>query len=156
MPAPGPGSSFAHRLNYLFDNLRPSVSDKDYRKKATSTGEFTNGWVAKVASELGPTSITSTYIKQLRDPAESKNPSGKIIQTLANFFEVKPSYFLDDDVAQSIVGQFDLVRKLNDQGVAQIALRAAALSPANKKNVLALIEQVRKMEGLPPTPEELA
>ncbi|MFJ8301332.1 hypothetical protein ACIQ9R_36275 [Streptomyces sp. NPDC094447] len=156
VPAPGPDSSFADRLNYLFDNLRPSPGDEDYRRKATPTGEFTNAWVAEAASALGPVNITKAYISQLRNSDESKNPSGKVIQTLANFFEVKAGYFLDDEVTQSIVGQFTLVKKLNEQGVANIAFRVAALSPPSRAAVIKVLDAAWELEGLPPAPEDLA
>ncbi|MFF0754440.1 hypothetical protein [Streptomyces sp. NPDC004267] len=155
VPAPGPGSSFAERLNYLFDNLRPSATDKDYKKKANPSGEFSNTYVAEIASTRGPATITAAYIGKLRNPAEPGNPSRNVMTTLARFFEVKPAYFLDDDVTQSIVSQFQFVKKLQEQQVENIALRAAGLSPASKDALLKMIEAARLMEGLPAEPSEL-
>ncbi|MFJ4342667.1 hypothetical protein [Streptomyces sp. NPDC088915] len=154
MPAPGADASFADRLNYLFDKLRPSRKDEDYSRKANKHGEFSNTYVAEAASALGPVEITAAYIGQLRND-ETKNPSGKVIQTLANFFEVKPGYFLDDEVTRRIVGQFDLVKTLDELGVKNIALRVAGLSPMSQEALLKMIQAARQMEGLPAEPDEL-
>ncbi|MGW0757071.1 hypothetical protein ACWD1Y_11385 [Streptomyces sp. NPDC002814] len=150
VPAPGPGSSFAERLNYLFDVLRPR--DGDAAKTNPRTGEFSNTHVAQTVSSYGDGTITAAYIGKLRGPA-GENPTIRIARLLARFFEVPASYFVEDAVTERIVGQFQLVQQLHDQGVKNLAMRAAGLSPASKEALLKMVEAARAMEGLPDSPD---
>ncbi|MFD9248349.1 hypothetical protein [Streptomyces bottropensis] len=152
VPAPGPGSSFADRLNYLFDVLRPR--DGDPAKKNTRTGEFSNTYVAETVSGYGDGTITAAYIGKLRGPA-GENPTIRIVRLLARFFQVPASYFVEDDVTERIVAQFQVVQQLHEHGVKNLALRAAGLSPASKEALLKMVDAARMMEGLPETPEAL-
>ncbi|GAA2267413.1 hypothetical protein GCM10010145_47380 [Streptomyces ruber] len=151
VPAPGPGAGFDQRLNYLFDALRPR--DGDRSKINTRTGEFSNAYVADTISGWGDGTITAAYIGKLRSPA-GENPTIRIVRLLARFFEVPAGYFVEDEVTQSIVGQFQLVQQLRDQGVKQIAMRAAGLSPASKDALLKMVDAVRAAEGLPPATDD--
>ncbi|MFI5859265.1 hypothetical protein [Streptomyces parvulus] len=153
MPAPGPGSSFAERLNYLFDVLRPR--DGDPAKTNRLTGEFSNAYVAETISGYGDGTLTAAYIGKLRGPA-GDNPSIRVARLLARFFEVPASYFVEDAVTERIVNQFQLVQQLHDQGVKNLAMRAAGLSPASKEALLKMVDAARAMEGLPESPDALA
>lgn len=150
VPAPGPGSSFAARLNYLFDVLRPR--DGDLAKTNRLTGEFSNAHVAETVSGYDDGTLTAAYIGKLRGPA-GDNPSIRVARLLARFFEVPASYFVEDDVTERIVAQFQLVQQLHDQGVRNLAMRAAGLSPASKEALLKMVDAARAMEGLPESPE---
>lgn len=154
VPAPGPGSSFAERLNYLFDVLRPR--DGDPAKTNRRTGEFSNSHVAETVSEYGDGTITAAYIIKLRSPDTEYNPSIRIVRLLARFFEVPASYFVEDAVTERMVNQFQLVQQLHDHGVKNLAMRAAGLSPASKEALLKMVDAARAMEGLPESPEALA
>lgn len=152
VPAPGPGSSFAERLNYLFDVLRPR--DGDPAKANRLTREFSNTHVAETISCYGDGTLTAAYIGKLRGPA-GDNPSIRVARLLARFFEVPASYFVEDAVTERIVAQFQLVQQLHDQGVKNLAMRAAGLSPASKEALLKMVDAARAMEGLPESPEAL-
>ncbi|MEU5181184.1 hypothetical protein AB0G49_14140 [Streptomyces longwoodensis] len=150
VPAPGPGSAFADRLNYLFDVLRPR--DGDPAKTNSRTGEFSNAHVAETVSTYGDGSVSAAYIGKLRGPA-GENPTIRIVRLLARFFDVPASYFVEDDATARIVEQFQLVQHLHEQGVKNLAMRAAGLSPASKAALLKMVEAARAMEGLPDTPD---
>ncbi|AWI32659.1 hypothetical protein [Streptomyces tirandamycinicus] len=150
VPAPGPGSTFAERLNYLFDVLRPR--DGDPAKTNPRTGEFLHTYVAETISSYGQGTLTAAYIGKLRGPA-GENPTIRVVRLLARFFEVPAGYFVEDAVTERIVAQFSLVQQLHDQGVKNIAMRAAGLSPASQEALLKMVEAARAMEGLPSTPE---
>jgi hypothetical protein len=62
---------------------------------------------------------------------------------------VPPTYFFDDDLAERVNAELDLVASLRDSGVRQIALRSRGLSADSQRLVQAMIEQARKAEGLP-------
>ncbi|MET9528151.1 hypothetical protein [Streptomyces coeruleorubidus] len=166
VPVPGPDSSFAERLNYLFDTLRPR--DGDPSKVNARTGEFSNAYVAETVSGYGDGTITAAYIRKLRgpvatdndadDPGEDRdkkrgNPSIRIARLLARFFNVPAGYFVEDDVTARIVQQFTLVQQLHDQGVKNLAMRAADLSPASKEALLKMVDAARAMEGLTDSPD---
>lgn len=153
VPTPGPGSTFAERLNYLFDVLRPR--DGDPRKTNPRTGEFSNSYVAETVSSYGDGTLTSAYIGKLRGPA-GENPTIRVVRLLARFFEVPAGYFVEDDVTERIVAQFSLVQQLHDQGVKNLAMRAAGLSQASKNALLQMVEAARAMEGLPSDPDTLS
>ncbi|WP_199820326.1 helix-turn-helix transcriptional regulator [Streptomyces rimosus] len=142
VPVPGPGASFADRLNYLFDRVRSPGAD-----------EFSNAHVARTIAAYGEENrCTGAYLSKLRK-GESQ-PTVGIVKVIARFFGVKASYFLDDEEREKVTAQFELLRKLSDAGVTGVALRAIGLSPKSLGEVVKKIDAVRKQEGLPPAPEE--
>jgi hypothetical protein len=141
VPVPGPGASFADRLNYLFDRVRAPGAD-----------EFSNAHVARTISSYGQESITGAYIGQLRKG--SKTPTVKLVPLFGRFFGVEAGFFVEDEVTRKVAEQFELLRKLSQAGVKQIALRAIGLSPHSLNEVMQKIDSVREKEGLPPSPED--
>ncbi|MEU1221277.1 hypothetical protein [Streptomyces microflavus] len=150
VPAPAPGASFAERLNYLFDNLRPR--DGDPTKTNARTGEFSNAYVAETISTYEQGTLTAAYIGKLRGP-DGDNPTIRVVRLLARFFEVPAGYFVEDDVTARIIQQFSFVQRLHDEGVQSIAMRSVGLSPASQEAVLKMVEAARALEGLPPDPK---
>ncbi|MFB8025912.1 MULTISPECIES: hypothetical protein [unclassified Streptomyces] len=147
VPTPGADATFADKLNYLFDRLRPR--DGDPKKINPDTGEFQNAYVAKTVSTYGDGTLSATYVATLRERGE--NPSIRVARLLAKFFDVPAGYFVEDEVTERIVKQFSFVQRLSEQGVKNIAMRAADLSPASQEAVLQMVEVARNMEGLPST-----
>jgi hypothetical protein len=141
VPVPGPGASFADRLNYLFDRVRPPGAD-----------EFSNAHVARTISSYGQESITGAYIGQLRKG--HKTPTVKLVPLFARFFGVEAGFFVEDEVTRKVAQQFELLRKLSQAGVKQIALRAIGLSPQSLNEVMEKLDSVREREGLPLSPED--
>ncbi|MFI6910331.1 helix-turn-helix domain-containing protein [Nonomuraea sp. NPDC050394] len=127
--------SFAGKLNLLFETVRPNEAHREY----------TNSEVAAA------TDISASYIGYLRKGVRD-NPSVETVQALARFFEVRPSYFVDEDVddehAAAVEARLKLVRALNDPGIKRLAMRAmeAELSPAALDAITAMIDHVRQME----------
>ncbi|MFC8537946.1 XRE family transcriptional regulator [Streptomyces sp. NPDC057249] len=137
----------------MFDVLRPGNGDPAKTNRAT--GEFSNAHVAETVSGYGDGTLTAAYIGKLR-AGEGDNPSIRVARLLARFFQVPAGYFVEDDVTESIVSQFQLVRQLHEQGVKNLAMRAAGLSPASKEALLKMVDAARALEGLPESPEALA
>lgn len=133
--------SLADRLNRLFTKVHP-----------TGRGPYSNEEVAQAIRRNGG-EISRAYIAYLRS-GERENPTMQHLEALAAFFGVKPSYFFDEDVANSIDAELDLLIAMRDSGVRAVALRAAGLSPKGLKAVAGIIERVRDLEGLPAEPDE--
>ncbi|MFM9452323.1 hypothetical protein [Streptomyces europaeiscabiei] len=137
---PGPGAPFKDRLNYLFDRVR-----------APGAAEFSNAHVARTISSYGAVSYTGAWIGKLR--AGEGTPTITLVQLLARFFGVEAGFFVEDEVTRRVTSQFELLRKMSQAGVTQIALRSIGLSPASLDEVMKKIDAVREQEGLPDAPE---
>jgi transcriptional regulator with XRE-family HTH domain len=130
----------ARRLDALFRTHLP----KDGKGREYSYAE-----VAKAINDVaGEKSISHAYIWQLRT-GKSPNPTLRSLQLLAAFFSVPVTYFFDDAEAARLAEQIDLVSALSDGLVRQITLRCSGLSDASLSAILAMVDNARKLEGLP-------
>jgi len=129
--------TLAAKLDRLFRTVRPA-----------GRGEYTYEEVASAIRERG-VGISHTYIWQLRKGARD-NPTKRHLEALAEFFGVNAAYFLDDEAAQRIDGQLELLAALRDNAVRTVALRAAGLSEPSLEAIRGMIEHARRIEGLPP------
>jgi hypothetical protein len=68
---------------------------------------------------------------------------------LARYFGVPASYLLGDEGADEISDELQLLVALRDSDVRQLALRSQGLSAESRKAIAAMIEQLRRAEGLP-------
>ena len=128
--------TLAEKVEHLFTVVRPAK------------GEYTHEQVAKGIEERGGPTISSSYVWQLRKGIRD-NPTLRHIEALAGFFGVPTSYFLDDEEAERIDAELDLLAALRDTPVRQMALRASGLSPATLRTIADMIERARQLEGLP-------
>ena len=60
------------------------------------------------SSAFGGPKVSANYIWQLRTGARN-NPSLRHIEALAEYFGVPPTYFFDDDLAERVNVELDLV-----------------------------------------------
>jgi transcriptional regulator with XRE-family HTH domain len=136
--APGARTAevFRRRLNELFAlgaNGRP----------------VTNREVAQWMREHGY-AINEAYLSALRG-GHRESPSLRVIEGVAAYFGVSPASLVDPD-GQS---RADLQAVLRDKGVESLALRARGLTPENVKAVTDLVDQIRRMQQLPPIQDAL-
>jgi transcriptional regulator with XRE-family HTH domain len=131
---PGAGETLAERLNFLFKQMRPR-----------GRGEFTLEEVCTGMRERRGVKISPAYLSQLRKGTRA-NPSRQVVEALADFFGVKPSYFYSGDDAEAITAQIELFAAMRDAGVRDIALRAARLSPAGLRAIARMIDEVQRLE----------
>lgn len=136
MNPPTSGHSLAEKLDHLFRTVRP------HRR-----AEYTYEEVAAAIRAAG-IMISHTYIWQLRKGVRD-NPTKRHLEGLAKFFGVSPAYFLDDEAAEAIHHQLHMLAALNDGGVRSVALRAFGLSEPSLQAIQMMIEQARRIEGLP-------
>ncbi len=127
----------AEKLDRLFRTLRPR-----------ERGEYTHEEVAEGIRKRGGSTVSATYLWQLRKGMRD-NPTMKHLEAIAGFFGVPPAYFFDDDAARRIDAELDLLASLRDAQVRHIALRAFGLSPETLHTITDMIERVRQLEGLP-------
>ncbi|WP_019632528.1 helix-turn-helix domain-containing protein [Actinomadura atramentaria] len=132
------GSVIARRLDHLFATVHP----KDRRPYALREA-------ARLINErAGEKLVSGAYLSQLRNGTRA-TPSHKILVAIAEFFGVSVEYFTDDAVAQRTDDQLDLVAALRDAEVKTIALRASGLSRESLRAILGMVENARRLEGLP-------
>ncbi len=131
--------ALSEKIDRLFRTVHPRSGD-----------EYTYEEVAsEIARRNGPT-ISATYVWQLRKGIRD-NPTKKHLEALAEFFGVSPSYFFDDEAAERIDAELDLLTAFRDATVRQIALRSVGLSTESLKTIANMVERVRQLEGLPET-----
>lgn len=128
--------TLADKLDYLFRTVHPR-----------GRGEYSYREVAQAINDAGTTTISASYLWQLRR-GEKDNPTIKHIEALARFFGVPPSYFLDDDATEEITAQLELLVAMRDSDVREIALRVNDLSEAALKMIKGVVESTRQLEGL--------
>jgi transcriptional regulator with XRE-family HTH domain len=149
MPADeeGGGGGLPHladRLNVLFARV----------PQAGTNQRYTNDRAAEDLTAAG-VSVSGGYLSLLRS-GKKNNPTARLLAAIADLFEVPITYFFDADEAERITMQLDTLVALRNAGVEGIVSRSAGVSDAGIANLAAILEQIRKMEGLddvepPPT-----
>ncbi|WP_052744500.1 hypothetical protein [Streptomyces odonnellii] len=128
---------FDQRLNQLIQAHYPN--------------ERTRPGFARLAAEIREAtgrSISATYLWEL-STGKKRNVTLEQLGVLAKFFGVPPAYFLDDQVAERIGDQLALASALRDAKVRDLAMRSAGLSSVSLDAILAIVEEVRKVQNLP-------
>jgi len=117
--------SFATKLNRLFEE-----------KRKPDGSQYTQNEVIEGTKGI----LNRVYLWKLRKGTAS-NPSLHVIQALAEFFGVAPSYFLENRVVKTEHSQ--KIQK-RDIVVDRIALRSSQLDDKGKQAVLYMIESILK------------
>ncbi|MFC0863796.1 helix-turn-helix domain-containing protein [Sphaerimonospora cavernae] len=136
MVEPPVRSSLAEKIDRLFEVvLRP---DRE---------QYRNEEVAGACREATGETFSATYLWQLRNGRRT-NPTKRHLEALAQFFQVPPAYFFDDEQSERIAEELELLGALRDNAVRQIALRAVTLSPEGLDTISDVIEAIRRREEL--------
>ncbi|QUQ66638.1 helix-turn-helix domain-containing protein [Kutzneria sp. CA-103260] len=131
-------SVLAERLDGLFRSSRPRGRT------------WTNDEVATELKAVNPgLRVSGAYLSALRT-GKRERPSRELLDALAAFFGVAPAYFYDRDHADQTSRQLAMLDELHQAGVRSIALRAVGLPPESLDAVTAVLDQIRKLQGLPP------
>ena len=137
----GPGT-LAQRLERLFATAHPP-----WRGPYTTTEA-----VAAINDAAGRPVISYNYLYQLRRGTKTE-PGHSRLAAIARFFGVPVSYFTDDETdaarVERQVEEREVTAALQDQGVRDVAFRAAGLSPGSLAAILSVIDNARRLEGLP-------
>lgn len=141
MSADDSGALHASRLDALFRRSRPGGR------------KWTNDEVAAEIKQANPDiKVSGAYLSALRTGKRTR-PSPELLSALAKFFGVSPAYFFDSDHAESVNEQLEMLDELRQAGVRSIALRAAGLPEESLQPIRAVLDEVRKLQGLPPVEE---
>lgn len=131
--------SLADKINHLFEAIRRDDGQ-----------EFSNEFVAAAICESGETTISQSYIWQLRK-GKKTNPTISHLQALADFFGVPVTYFFDDEVASKVERRLEtqqarVSEAIGSGDVRLMAMRAGELSPRGRKQVMDLLDVVYRLE----------
>ncbi|PZT76799.1 MULTISPECIES: helix-turn-helix domain-containing protein [unclassified Streptomyces] len=129
--------SFAELLDHLVREVHPA-----------GRGPYTYAELSQGIREATGVSISASAIQQLRR-GTNRNPKMQTIRALAAFFGVPPGYFFDEEEAERQRAEIRLVATMRDQNVLRVALRADGLSTSSLNMVSTVIEQARRLEGVP-------
>jgi transcriptional regulator with XRE-family HTH domain len=137
VPAPdSQPTSLAAKIDKLFQVVRKP-----------SREQYSHDEVAKACREATGESFSTTYLWQLRT-GRRDNPTKRHLEALAQFFEVSPAYFFDDEQSAKIAEELELLGALRDAGVRNVALRAVTLSPAGLDTISDMIDAIARREAI--------
>lgn len=142
MPDDAADTTLAAKVNRLFTTVTPRGG-----------GEYTFEEVAEAIRATGGPTISATYLWQLRKGLRD-NPTKRHLEALAGFFGVPPAYFFDTAEAERIDAELALLAALRDGPVRQIAMRANGLSAKSLEAITEMVDRVRELEGLNPSPTD--
>jgi transcriptional regulator with XRE-family HTH domain len=133
-PEPIRNGTIPERLNYLFATV-VQFDGKPY----------TAGRVAQWINDNGG-KISSVYVlKILR--GERKEPTTGYLRLIAQFFEISPSYFYEDDPAPIDGHRQNMMILLREPEYAALLQRYASLPPTLRQGVRELIERMVQADG---------
>jgi transcriptional regulator with XRE-family HTH domain len=134
----------ADKLNHLFRTVR-----------APDGREYSMDDVASEIRARGGPPISAAYLSLLRR-GKRDNPTKEHIAALADFFGVSVTYFFDEPAAARFDTELDLLVSLRGSLVRRIAVMSNGLSEESLNAILAIVEQARRVERLPPPAEPMA
>lgn len=130
-------TTLAHKINQLF---AASHRRGERPPRVEDVVATINSW--------GGVTISAPYLYLLKS-GKRDNPGKAHLEALARYFGVSPAYFFDDAIARDVDAQLTLLMAMREAGVAHLALRAAALSPAARQAIAGMVEHARHLEGVP-------
>jgi transcriptional regulator with XRE-family HTH domain len=107
--------------------------------------QFSHEEVAKACREATGESFSAPYLWQLRTGRRT-NPTKRHLEALAQFFQVPPSYFFDEDQSTEIAKELELLGALRDAEVRSVALRAVNLSREGIGTISDMIDVIARRE----------
>lgn len=151
------GRTIAEKLDHLIVTIHPAD------RGPLSYMEIAEG-IRKKAGPEGQT-VSHATIQKIRK-GEITDPKVSTLTVIAGFFGVPVTYFLDDAVTERVDAklarvkerveltraQRELVEMLEDGDVRDVAVRMNGLSAGSLRAIRGVIDQARKLEGLPDAP----
>ncbi|RFS85968.1 XRE family transcriptional regulator [Actinomadura spongiicola] len=125
----------ARKVDFLFRQVHPS-----------GRGPYSLQEAASAIEKLTGEKISHNTLWKLRT-GRHDNPTKRVLEALATFFGVPPSYFFDEEVFRAVEEQIELLTVLRDTGVRGAHLRGfLRLSPEAQQMVGELIESTARLE----------
>ena len=120
--------TLADRLNHLFAMVRPPGDAREY------TGREVTAAIRGEGIDISP-----SHLSELRRGLKA-NPTLRVMQGLAGFFQVRVAYLLgDDQVAEEVEAELELREAMRDAEVRDVAARVAGLDPNRRKAMYRLL-----------------
>lgn len=132
-------SDLARKLDRLFDAV-----------PKPGGGRYSNESAAQALAELGVT-VTAQHLWHLRT-GRRDNPSFRLLEGISRLFGVPIGYFSDEAIERQVSEQIATLASLRDSGVRSLLMRTQGVSPQNVQHLGAILEQIRRMEGLDEDP----
>ncbi|MEV4611210.1 helix-turn-helix domain-containing protein [Kitasatospora sp. NPDC049258] len=121
--------------------------DRLFQVVRRPSGEpYSHEEVARACREASGETFSATYLWQLRT-GRRDNPTKRHLEALAQFFQVPPSYFFDDEQSDRITEELALLGAMRNAGVREVALRAVTLSPEGLGTISDMIEAIARREA---------
>lgn len=130
-------ATFAERLSHLFETVHPP-----------NRGPHSLLEVATAVTDEGVVSLSPSYLSQLKN-GQKANPAASTVAALARFFRVSTDYFLNDEYAEKMDLDLETLVKIRDSGLQHLVERSIDLSPGSRETISSLVENLRRVEGLP-------
>lgn len=134
-------TSFSEKLRVLFDSVR-SPSGHLYNVSEATDGINADGYV-----------LSRSYLSALREGARPV-PKPEVVEAIAKFFHVPPSYFYDESTYQWMRDDIALLVSLRDSGIRSMSAHAVGLDRESLEVITETIKEFRRMKGLPKSPDE--
>ena len=148
-----PLTTFAERLEYLFDTIRPTrveLAAGEEPGRRYNNREIADKINLAAKDTPGAPTISAAYIGELRRGVAT-DPRTSHLQALARAFGVDGGFFLDDHTARRVQEQIALLLELRRLDVRQIALRRVLADSGLSQTSAVLVEQMvarlREVEG---------
>ena len=126
----------ADKLNHLFATV----------PAPTRSGLYSNDSAARALEERGVT-VSGVHFSHLRS-GRRVYPSARLLAALAELFGVPIGYFFDTTLEDRINSELDALSALKDGRAKSLMLRAQGVSPESMEHLEAILERIRKIEGL--------
>jgi transcriptional regulator with XRE-family HTH domain len=134
-PDAAPVPSLARKVDFLFCTVHPA-----------GRGPYSHQEAAAAIERLTGEKVSHNTLWKLRT-GRYDNPTKRVLEALATFFGVAPSYFFDDDVFRTVEEQIELLGMLRDDAVSGAHMRSfLELSPEAQQMVGELIESTARLE----------
>ncbi|WP_431776703.1 helix-turn-helix domain-containing protein [Streptomyces cucumeris] len=134
--------------------LLSELLDRLFRGSRPDGRRWTNDEVAARIKESHPRiRVSGAYLSALRNGKRTR-PSPELQAALAEFFGVSPAYFVDTGHAERVQKQLALLDSMSQSGVRALALRAVGLPQESLEAIVTVLDQVRKLQGLPPVEDD--
>ena len=123
--------------------------DRLIRSSRRDGRRWTNDEIAEQLKERHPQlRLSGAYLSAIRT-GKRRRPAPELLSALAEFFGVPVAYFHDPAYAARIDAQLALLNEFHDSEIRSIALRAVGLPVESLAAVSAVLDQLRKQQGLP-------
>lgn len=138
-----PRRTVADKINHLFDVVRPEGGDREYTGREV---------VAEIVDRGGE--LSASHLSELRRGIKN-NPTLRVLDGLAGFFDVRVSYFTDDlQAVEEVEAELELRSAMQEAQVRDIALRLAGLDPHQRSAAYRLLADIIR-ENDTPGPDSL-